>query len=197
MATQKATDTRTRAWAAVVYPDSAPPDWRDILDGEHIEWAESPLHDQDVNPGTGEVKKAHWHIVLTFEGKKSFEQVTAILAPLGCPIPQRCHSVIGAVRYFTHMDNPEKHQYPVSQVIGHGGFDVAAALHPTSGKRYELIAEMVDFIRDQHVTEFMDLMFYARHNRRDDWFPLLCDSSAYIVNQCIKSERFRQDSGEA
>lgn len=49
-------DGRTRNWCAVVYPDSAPENWRDILDGQHICWVESPLHDQDVNPGTGEVK---------------------------------------------------------------------------------------------------------------------------------------------
>ena len=196
MATQKATDTRTRSWAAIVYPDSAPADWRDVLDEEHIEWAESPLHDLDINPGTGELKKAHWHIVLTFEGKKSFEQVSEILKPLGGPIPKRCHSVVGAVRYFTHMDNPEKHQYQASQVIGHGGFDVASCLQPTSSRRYELLAEMIDFIQEQHVTEFIDLMSYARHHRRNDWFPLLCDNSAYIVNQCIKSVRCRTSGGD-
>lgn len=196
MAVQKATDTRTRTWAAIVYPDSAPANWRDVLDEQHIEWAESPLHDLDVNPGTGEMKKPHWHLVLSFEGKKSYEQVAEILAPLGGPIPQRCHSLVGAVRYFTHMDNPEKHQYPASQVIGHGGFDVATCLAPTKARRYELLAEMVDFIQDNGVTEFMDMMDYARHNRKDDWFPLLCDNSAYIVGQCIKSMRYRSGGAD-
>lgn len=195
MATQKATDTRTRAWAAIVYPDSAPENWRDILDDEHIEWAESPLHDKDVNLGTGELKKAHWHIVLVFEGKKSFEQVSGILEPLGGPIPKRCHSVVGAVRYFTHMDNPEKAQYKQSEVLGHGGFDVLAAMQPTSSKRYELIAEMLDFVKEQQITELQDLLDYARSNRFDDWFTLLCDSSAYIVNQYIKSQRCRSVAG--
>lgn len=191
MAREKATDTRSRAWTAIVYPDSAPADWRDLLDAQFMPWVESPLHDKDVNPVTGEIKKAHWHILLYFEGKKSFEQVNSILEPLGCPIPQRCHSMTGAVRYFTHMDNPEKHQYSPSDVIGHCGYDVAAALQPTSSRRYELIAEMLDYVRDQRITELQDLIDFAISNRFDDWFTLLCDNSAYIVNQYIKSQRCR------
>lgn len=185
------TDDRARTWAAIVYPESAPQNWRDILDDEHIQWAESPLHDLDVNTGTGELKKPHWHIVLTFEGKKSYNQVCEILSPIGSPIPQRCHSVVGAVRYFAHLDNPEKYQYSTSGIIGHGGFDVATSLVPTSSKRYELIREMVQFIKDKGIIEFQDLMDYACAERFDDWFPLLCDNSAYIVGQYIKSVRHR------
>lgn len=47
---------KTRAWTFIVYPDSAPDNWRDILDELHIPWVESPLHDKDQNP-TGEQKK--------------------------------------------------------------------------------------------------------------------------------------------
>ena len=61
----KSSDNRARIWAAVVYPDSAPENWRQLLDDLHIEWVESPLHDRDVNETTGELKKAHWHIVLS------------------------------------------------------------------------------------------------------------------------------------
>ena len=58
---------RTRNWMIVVYPDSAPKNWREYLDETHIEWVESPLHEWDVNP-TGEVKKPHWHVLLMFGG---------------------------------------------------------------------------------------------------------------------------------
>ena len=182
---------RTRVWTAVLYPESAPADWREHLDELHIEWAESPLHEFDTNP-TGEVKKAHWHIVLAFDGPKSYEQVCEILAPLNGPIPQKCHSLKGAVRYFAHLDNPEKYQYPASQIVGHGGFDVRSALAPTSGQRYELIKEMQDWVHDNGITEMQDLMDEARANRFDDWFPLLCDSCAYVMGAYIKSQRHRQ-----
>ena len=65
-------DTRTRNWSFIIYPESAPQNWIEQLKGEMIPFAVSPLHDEDINEGTGEVKKAHLHILLCFEGKKSY-----------------------------------------------------------------------------------------------------------------------------
>jgi len=58
-------ETRCRNWTFVLYEDSAPVNWRDILDDEHIEWIESPWHDKDVN-ANGEPKKKHKHIALLY-----------------------------------------------------------------------------------------------------------------------------------
>lgn len=180
---------RTRVWSAIVYPESAPADWRQLLDDEHIEWAESPLHEFDVNETTGEVKKPHWHIVLSFDGPKSYEQVVELLAPLNCPIPLKCHSLKGAVRYFAHLDNPEKYQYSTAAIVGHGGFDVAAALAPTSARRYELIRDMQAWCFQSNCNEFCDLMDYAAREHFDDWYPLLCDSCAFVMSQFLRSRR--------
>lgn len=183
---------RTRNWAAVIYPESVPENWRSILDDLHIEWVESPLHDCDTN-ADGEVKKPHWHILLLFGGVKSFEQVCAVLEPLNCPIPQRCHNAKAMVRYMAHLDNPDKFQYSVSDIVAHGGVDLSELLRPSSSERYSLIREMCDFVRIECITEFQDLMDYAMANRFDDWFPLLCDNSAYVVGQYIKSQRHRME----
>ena len=110
-------DVRARTWTFILYPESAPENWRYILDGYHIPWVESPLHDKDVNPD-GTVKKAHRHIILLFDGKKSFEQVKDITDALNAPIPQKTANTKGLVRYLIHMDNPEKQAF----CPGHAGF---------------------------------------------------------------------------
>lgn len=176
----------------VVYPDSAPKNWREYLDETHIEWVESPLHEWDVNP-TGEVKKPHWHVLLMFGGVKSYEQVCDFIQPLNCPIPQRCHNAKAMVRYMAHLDNPEKFQYNVADIVSHGGVDIAELLRPSSSERYSLIREMTDYIKENQITEFCDFMFYAMSERYDDWFPLLCDSSAYVIGLVIKSQRHRSE----
>lgn len=181
---------RTRNWTVVVYPESAPENWREYLDELHIEWVESPLHEWDTN-ATGEVKKAHWHVLLMFGGVKSYEQVFECIQPLNCPIPQRCHNAKAMVRYMAHLDNPEKHQYSVADIKAHGGVDLAELLRPSSSERYSLIREMVVYVKENGITEFQDLMDYAYAERFDDWFPLLCDSSAYVVGNYIKSQRHR------
>lgn len=179
---------RTRNWTFVLYPESAPENWRNILDDYHVEWIESPLHDKDIN-ATGEPKKAHIHILVMYDGVKTFEQVKEITDSLNCPIPQKCASVKSLVRYMSHMDNPEKAQYSQSDIIAHGGADLSEILRVSSSDRYMYIDEMMDFIDDNSIIEFHELLKYARKNRRDDWFPLLCDNSSYVMNQYIKSCR--------
>lgn len=191
MADKKSKETRTRTWTCVVYPESAPDNWRDILDELHIEWIESPLHDSDLN-ATNEVKKAHWHILLIFGGVKSYEQVRELVEAINCPSPQKCHNAKAMVRYMAHLDNPDKHQYNIEDIKAHGGVDIAEMLRPSSSERYSLIKEMIDFVKENNIVEFQDLMDYAAEQRFDDWFPLLCDNSTIVIANYIKSCRHRQ-----
>lgn len=181
---------RTRNWGFILYPESTLETWHDYLDELHIEWIESPLHEFDAD-ATGEAKKAHYHILLMFGGLKTYDQVCDILKPLNCPAPQKCLSVKGFVRYMAHLDNPDKFQYKPSDIIGHGGVDVLELLKPSAAQRYTQISEMCDYIQDNQITEFQDLFDFARRERFDSWFPLLCDSHAYILGQYIKSQRHR------
>lgn len=189
----KEKSSRTRNWTVVVYDESAPANWRELLDEKHIEWIESPLHDKDTN-ADGTPKKPHRHLLLMFGGVKSYEQVLEFIQALNCPIPQRCHNAKALTRYMAHLDNPEKAQYSISDIKGHGGVDIAEMLRPSSSERYALIKEMGSFIKDKEITEFQDIFDYAMANRFDDWFPLLCDSSAFVINQYIKSARHREKS---
>lgn len=183
-------ETRCRNWTIVVYPDSAPVDWENIINEFHIEWVKSPLHDKDLN-ATGEVKKAHWHVLLMFSGVKAYEQVQELIKPLNCTIPERVHNSKALVRYMAHLDNPEKAQYSISDIVGYGGVDIAELLRPSSSERYTLIKEMIQFISDNCIMEFKDLMDYSMENKFDTWFPLLCDNSAFVVDKYIKSNRYK------
>lgn len=188
---------RYRNWVFIQYDDSSPADWREVLDTYLIPWCESPLHDKDVNPGTGELKKPHRHIVLAADGVKTFEQIKEITDSINATIPVKCHSLRGQVRYFAHLDNPEKYQYSVSDIIPHAGFDVDLALAPTASQRYAYVREMIRWCKDNEIYEFQDLMDYAMDDRFEDWFPLLCDNSAYIVSAYLRSARMRNVALEA
>ena len=182
-------DTRVRNWTVVVYPESAPGNWRDILDELHIEWVESPLHDKDIN-ADGTPKKPHYHVLLMFSGKKSYEQVRdEICEEINCPIPKKVHNSKSLVRYMAHLDNPEKAQYDIRDIKSHGGVDVADLLKPSSAERYTYIREMQQWCNENNITEFEDLMNYASAERFDDWYPLLCDSCSYVMTQFLKSKR--------
>lgn len=186
----KTKDNRIRNWSFILYPESAVENWRSILDDLHIEWVESPLHDKDLN-ADGQPKKPHWHILLMFDGNKSYDQIVEICNSINATVPQRVHSTKGLVRYMAHLDNPEKVQYDISLIIGHGGSDVAQLLKPTTSARYSLIKDMSDFVREHDIAYFDELLYYAMDHHFDDWFPLLCDNSAFIMSAVIKANHQR------
>ena len=114
---------KKRNWTFVLYPESAPEDWREQLQKTGLLCAISPLHDRDVNPD-GEVKKAHYHVILCYSGPTSYDVVKRLTDSLSQPIPQPLEQVRGMYRYFTHKDNPDKAQYCDDDISTINGFDI-------------------------------------------------------------------------
>lgn len=187
--TSSSSDKRTRNWSFIVYPDSAPEDWKSYLDSISVPWICSPLHDMDFNP-TGELKKSHWHCLLLFSGKKSFEQICEILKPLNCPIPQVCHSAEGAIRYMIHRDNPDKHQYSQSDIEVHGNIDIDTFFLPTRSQRQIIVKDIIQFCNSNNICEFADIVDYSIENN-SEWFSLLTESYSIFFSSYFKSKRYR------
>lgn len=190
VATNKNKDVKTRNWLLIVYPESAPADWRQVIDDLHVRWVESPLHDKDVKEETDEEqKKAHWHILLMFDSTKSFSQVLEIAKSVSAPMPKPCQSPTGSVRYFIHMDNPEKYQYSRDDIVAHGAVDVGAYLAPTTVDRHSIIMEIIKYIKEEEITEFADLVDTAIEQGNTSWFTVLCDNSTIFINTYLSSRR--------
>lgn len=184
----KTSSSRTRNYATVVYPESAPENWPDILAGNCVPAFISPLHDQDTNPD-GEPKKPHYHVMLLFEGPKTSEQARAIfeqVAGVGCEAVQ---SLRGYARYLCHLDNPEKHQYKPEDVRSLCGADYFDAVNLPTDRR-KALQEMMAFCRDNDIVEFCVLADWAAANR-SDWFVVLTDSGAIFMREYLKSRRFQ------
>ena len=183
-------DGRRRCWACVVYPQSAPADWLDSVAQWAVPCAVSPLHDKDVNPD-GTPKKAHYHLMVYWEGKKSeegakelFDQVRGV----GC-IP--IQSPEGYTRYLVHKDNPEKYQYNPSEIKAFGGFDVSKYLNNNADKT-QTIREMQAYCRQEGITNFAVLMDYARENN-DTWYTALCTYCSALMVRYLQAMEYEQE----
>jgi hypothetical protein len=186
-ADKKREGTRTRNWSFIVYPESMPSNWIEIIQEERVPFAISPLHDSDID-GDGQLKKAHYHVVICYTAVKTLEQVKELTDNLNAPIPQQCKSLIGSIRYFVHLDNADKFQYKQSEIKAFNGFDLDKCFEISATDRYNAIDEMIAFIVENDITEFSKLFLYARLKNRE-WFKLLCDNSAYVLDIFIKSRR--------
>ena len=176
---------RTRNYATVIYPESAPSDWQELLVQQFVPAFISPLHDKDINP-TGEPKKPHYHVLLTFENVKTKEQAENVfraIGGVGCEVVQ---SLRGYARYLCHLDNPEKVQYSPDDVISMCGADYITAIGLVTDK-YKAIGEMIDYCEINSLVSYSELLKYCRSNRFD-WFRVLCDNGTVVMKEYLKSK---------
>lgn len=188
-------NSKKRNWGFVLYPESAPEDWIEILKIKGMAWACSPLHDKDLNP-TGEKKKEHYHIILSFANPSSFNNVKLITDELNQPIPIPLESVKGYYRYFTHKDNPEKYQYDEKEIKTYNGFDVNDVLN--SFEVFECIKTIQALIIENGIIEYSDLMDYLLESEYMELWNVAASHTLFF-NTYITSKRhsFEKDIKES
>lgn len=179
--------TKKRNWGGVVYPESAPGDWKETLTLKGVSWACSPKHDKDINP-TGEEKKEHYHIILSFPGPTTDKVVKAIMEELNQPIPIALESVRGYYRYFTHKDNPEKYQYDEKDIELYNGFDVTDVMN--NFEVFQHLKDIQKYVMDNNITEYatlMDMLFCT--GQAELWN--VASTHTQFLNTYITSKRNR------
>lgn len=182
---------KKRNWAFVLYPESAPFDWKDILQRTGLSVAVSPLHDKDLNPD-GEPKKAHYHVIVCYSGPTSFNVVKSLCDSLSCPIPQPLEQVRGYYRYFTHKDNPEKYQYDESDIFSINGFNISDYVELTKSEVSEIKLRIVELIRNLDFLEYSDLMEYLIDNELKTEFDIASNNTLFF-DRFLTSRRCRAE----
>ncbi len=182
-----AENTKKRTWTFVLYPESAPEDWREKIRLSGLVAAVSPLHDKDINP-TGEAKKPHYHILLVYSGPTTYNSVAKFTASLNSTIPQALESVRGMYRYFSHKYNPEKYQYDEREITTINGFNIADLVELTKGEVNELKAQILQIVEDNNIEEYSALVriFNTPDTRAE--FDIVVNNT-FFFNAYITSRR--------
>lgn len=178
---------KKRNWAFVLYPESAPENWRDLLQETGLLVAISPLHNKDLDP-TGEPKKAHYHIILTFDGPTTYNNVKTITDRLNQPIPQPLEQIRGYYRYFTHMDNPEKYQYSDNEITTLNGFDINNYIELTYTEVSKYLLELQMFIRNNDIVEYSELLDILVDNELKEMWDV-ARNHTFLLDKYICSRR--------
>lgn len=182
--------TRTRNYASILYPESAPENWLDILRDEHIKVFVSPLHNRDVTT-EGELKKEHYHIIIMFDGVKTFEQAKEIFVKIGGVGLEVVKSIRGYARYLCHLDHPEKAQYNPDDVISICGADYNNICSIVVDK-YKVIRAIIEWCKETNCYSYADLLEYSAVNK-NEWFRVLCDNGTIVVKEYLKSRKWTND----
>lgn len=186
------TNIQGRSWTFVLYPESCPENWQEILVG--IPFVRSPLHDKDVN-ADGSPKKPHWHVLVSFANPRRLEYMQGLVKSLNAPSPQLCRDTRAMVRYFLHLDNPEKAQYQKQDILVGGGFDLENALKLSrteeEQEEREFIRNLLDKINEFDIIEFEDLLVYVMQECPENYRYFKTNS--FVLANVVKSRRHRYE----
>ena len=184
--------TKKRNWAFILYPESAPKDWRDQLVKTGLPICISPLHNKDINEGTNEPKKAHHHVIMCYSGPTSYNVVKGLTDKLNCPIPQPLESVKGAYDYLTHENNPEKAHYDKKEISYINGFDIADFADMSKSELTRLIRDIHNIIITNDIVEYSDLLDWLMINDDSNELYAVAYSHTILFNSYISSRRHKK-----
>ena len=105
---------KNRSAHAVVYPESCP-DIEATLNNLEPKRYAYILHDRDTDEN-GELKKPHYHVYMHFENARLFSAIANAfgIAENNVELVKSKRSLL---RYFTHIDNPDKYQYSYKDIV--------------------------------------------------------------------------------
>lgn len=200
MGREKKDDARGRNWATIVYSENH--DREEIierLNSCHVKWFLSPLHDLDKwkegeneNHEAGEPKKAHYHVLVMFDGNKSVSQMKAIFKEIdgvGC---ERVSDLRSYSRYLCHLDEGGlKPLYNVEEVRQGGGADFRSIAR-SDVDRVTTLQDILLFIRHNELTSYDDLIDLCIDSGLTDYLDLITKTYHHVIiaYMAAKSKKF-------
>lgn len=183
---------KKRNWAFILYLDSAPSNWRDILQETGCQFAISPYHDKDIN-ADGSPKKPHYHIIVCYDGPTSYNVIKRISDSVNATIPQPLEQIRGYYRYFTHKDNAEKYQYSEKDITTINGFNINNYIELSYTEVSSILLQLQYLIRDKHFLEYSDLLDYLVDNDLKEYWDV-ARNHTLLLDKYISSRRYKTKS---
>ena len=156
------------------------------------------LHDRDINNKTGEVKKAHYHLLVKLENAISIEKIIkSLVNERGSQEAiENDFSIVksfkGMVRYLIHKDNPEKEQYKLEEVVTN---DRNISYYFNDNTIVENFQLLVAIIKDNSIKSMRDLIYYCVDTNNIIAMQYIQDN-AYLVSCLFRgnSNRYKVEN---
>lgn len=180
---------KKRYWTFILYPESAPHNWIEILESTGLKIAISPLHDRDIIKETGELKKSHRHVIICFDSPTTFSNIKILTDSLEQPIPKYIDGKEGVYfmhEYLTHSNESAikegKAQYDPKEIIYLNGFNLSDYRVLSDSDLLEFKIKILDFIENNDIVEYCDLLLGLKDLDRELF--------EYASNHTILFDRF-------
>lgn len=190
------TDNRFRNGTFLVYPDSAPANWIEILRMQQVPFIVSPLHDKDkdLSEFDGDLvllsKKAHWHVAILCDGNKPLSYFQELSDSVNGTHAWKIQNVRSMLRYFLHLDNPEKYQYPQNELREYGGASFQAYMELEGRQLLAETKKIVRYCKEHRITSFVGLVDQLVFDGEDDWLYIVSRQCTLFFSSYLRDAHF-------
>ena len=176
-----------RSFLFILWEESMPEKWREILASWGSKFWVSPIHNKDQN-SDGTPKKPHRHVVMTQDSKMQVGQVCALMNLLGCKMrPVKPVSIEASIQYLVHYNHPSKAQYKIDEIELFGGAELDKYFYGSRASQRSDIAAVVEFCERQGVVEFADLVACACYGVLDLRYLDVIRDNVVLLNSYLRS----------
>lgn len=145
-------------------------DWR----SRHFDKKTGDVREEDKArcPEVGQYKKPHVHVGIMNGGPLDADHWTAKLDGLlhvRETMWERMESYTASLRYFAHLDSPDKYQYSPFDIVGIGGVDMSDLLKEDNHQTLVVTREIFDYCESHKVKSYRQLFQIVMRTGSMDW----------------------------
>ncbi|WEV42314.1 Rep family protein [Bifidobacterium sp. ESL0682] len=161
-----------RFFSFLAYPESMPKDWKEQLELSGVK-ALAILHDRDLSDDPekrkgGELKKAHYHILVDYGAATTMRKMCSFAEKIGGTkhVEALVHPDMYA-KYLIHDGWPEKFQYLPEDVLEFGGANYEEMSKSSEDRKSSEGTDVLDLVERLGINGYIPLLKAARDERPD------------------------------
>ena len=177
---------RSKYWTLILYEDSENLKFNDYI--EKIKFLSDNycyiLHNKDYNEN-GEIKKNHYHIVMSFN---NYKWLNSLSSELNIPSNyfEKVRNLEHILMYLIHFNDKDKYQYDFTEIIGTKTFKdkLYRSLHCYNKDEESKVSEIITYIIEHPDLSFTNLVkwvvengFWSEFRRASSIFIKLLDEN--------------------
>lgn len=133
-------------------------------------------------PRVGDSKKHHVHIMIRFSGPRTPSYCSKLFSDF-LLVPEhrweKVESPDSMLRYFAHLDTPDKPTYNALSVVGFGGIDMSALLKTDSNTRIQVLMDLMARVQELHIHSYAVLVRWVMETGDMEYINCVCGRASY------------------
>lgn len=155
------------------------------------------IHDCDIKENTGELKKEHYHLYISFNdyGRYTINKVRDFFSPLSNRI-NSVKSIKNAIQYLVHFNDKNKFQYDLNDIFTNNKDKMLKAFEDKEKSINDILDIYIDKIYHFEIMSISDIINYFRVCNKQQYLISHYNYLLNIFNDIQKSYECSKESEE-